>query len=159
MHSFVLRIMIVLVSKKKENHLHNLMNLIFIHLDQIILSRPHRINFQWYPIRKCIPREYHYIMSSIKPISPQKLNWQTYSLGLINMKTFEIIDPFLTNPHRKATSHIKQFPTPNESIKSSSSHEFDIITNKSFSSSSISIIHSTPQTSPNTNLNHELIEP
>jgi hypothetical protein len=66
-------------------------------LDQIILSRPHIINSKFYHIRKCIPREYNYIISSIKPLSQNKPIWRHFSFGLINMKTNEITYPSLPN--------------------------------------------------------------
>jgi hypothetical protein len=66
---------------------------LIIHLDQIILSRPHIINSKFYHIRKSIPREYNYIISSIKPISINKPIWRHYAFGLINMQTQAIIYP------------------------------------------------------------------
>jgi len=64
-------------------------------LDQIILSRPHIINSKLYHIRKCIPKEYNYIISSIKPLSQNKPIWRHFSFGLINMKTNQITYPSL----------------------------------------------------------------
>jgi len=70
--------------------------LIQFNLDQIILSRPHIINSKFYHIRKSIPREYNYIISSIKPISLNKPIWRHYAFGLINMQTQAIIYPTLS---------------------------------------------------------------
>jgi len=64
-------------------------------VDQVILSRPHIINSKFYHIRKCIPREYNYIISSIKPLSLNKSIWRHYASGLINMQTQAIIYPSL----------------------------------------------------------------
>ena len=66
-------------------------------VDRIILSKPHLIQSKYYHIRKSIPIEYNYILSSIKPLSQHKPIWQYYSLGLIHMKTHEIIYPTITN--------------------------------------------------------------
>jgi RNA recognition motif-containing protein len=65
-------------------------------VDKIILSRPHIINSKFYHIRKSIPREYNYIISSIKPISLNKPIWRHYAFGLINMQTQAIIYPTCT---------------------------------------------------------------
>ncbi len=46
-------------------------------------------------MRKSIPREYNYIISSIKPISLNKPIWRHYAFGLINMQTQAIIYPSL----------------------------------------------------------------
>jgi hypothetical protein len=86
--------MIVLVRRKFNDKKKELQANFYI-LDQIILSRPHIINSKFYHIRKCIPREYNYIISSIKPISQNKPMWRHYSMGLIHMKTHEITYPSL----------------------------------------------------------------
>lgn len=46
-----------------------------------------------YPVRKCIPREYNYIVSAVKPLSSNKPIWRHYALGLINMQTQTILYP------------------------------------------------------------------
>lgn len=65
--------------------------------DQVILSRPHVIHSRFYQVRKCIPREYNYIVSSIKPLSFNQPIWQHYAFGLINMHTQTITYP--SRPH------------------------------------------------------------
>lgn len=67
-------------------------------LDRILLSRPHLINCRYYPVRKSIPREYNYLVSSTKPISCNKPAWRHYALGLINVQTQAIIYPTLATP-------------------------------------------------------------
>ncbi|CAF2417103.1 unnamed protein product [Rotaria sp. Silwood2] len=121
-------------------------------VDQIILSRPHVINSKFYHVRKCIPREYNYIISSIKPLSQNKPMWRHFSFGLINMKTheviypsvptlrkhesppndFTIIDPLLT------TVTVDKTPTNKKSTNG-----FELIASRSLSSSSISLVNST----------------
>ena len=65
----------------------------FSRSDRIILTRPHVINAKVYHTRKCIPREYNYISSSIKPLSYSKPTWRHYAFGLINMETQAITYP------------------------------------------------------------------
>ncbi|CAF2993255.1 unnamed protein product [Rotaria sp. Silwood2] len=121
-------------------------------VDQIILSRPHVINSKFYHVRKCIPREYNYIISSIKPLSQNKPMWRHFSFGLINMKTheviypsvptlrkhesppndFTIIDPLLT------TVTVDKTPTNKKPTNG-----FELIASRSLSSSSISLVNST----------------
>ena len=67
----------------------------FSRSDRIILTRPHVINAKVYHTRKCIPREYNYISSSIKPLSYSKPTWRHYAYGLINMETQAITYPSL----------------------------------------------------------------
>lgn len=125
-------------------------------VDQIILSRPHVINSKFYHIRKSIPREYNYIISSIKPLSQAKPIWRHFSFGLINMKTNEIIYP--SSP---TIQYIKPQPTVNDQPvqtisvdKTPTKNDFEIIPKRtnSLSSSSISIVNSiddfTPLASP-----------
>ncbi|CAF0899486.1 unnamed protein product [Adineta steineri] len=131
-------------------------------VDQIILSRPHVINSRYYHIRKCIPREYNYIISSIKPISQNKPNWRHFSFGLINMKTQEITYPSLRDDKPQSSTNndfilldppmltVSVDRTPTNKC---STNEFELITTNSLSSSSISIINSndddfTPLASP-----------
>ena len=59
------------------------------------------INSKYYHVRKSIPREYNYIISSIKPISLNKPLWRHYAFGLINMRTQEIIYPTLSTRHNQ----------------------------------------------------------
>ncbi|CAF0750101.1 unnamed protein product [Rotaria sordida] len=121
-------------------------------VDQIILSRPHIINSKFYYIRKCIPKEYNYIISSIKPLSQNKPIWRHFSFGLINMKTNEIIYPSVPT-FRKQESPSNGFtiidrPIVTVSIDKTptnkkSTNEYELIISKSLSSSSISIVNST----------------
>ncbi|UJR33226.1 hypothetical protein I4U23_020681 [Adineta vaga] len=132
-------------------------------VDQIILSRPHVINSKFYHIRKCIPREYNFILSSTKPISQSKQIWRHFGFGLINMKTHEITYPSLPSiRHEKVQSSSNGFTmidppaltvsVDRTELKKTSINDFEIVTNHSLSSSSISIVDSnddfTPLASP-----------
>ncbi|CAF0902168.1 unnamed protein product [Adineta ricciae] len=105
-------------------------------IDQIILSRPHLINSKYYHVRKSIPREYNYIISSIKPISLNKPLWRHYAFGLINMQTQEIIYPMISTPHNQNNKQKES-----ESIRKSPTSEFELLTASSLSSS-ISLVNS-----------------
>ncbi|CAF1010471.1 unnamed protein product [Rotaria sp. Silwood1] len=121
-------------------------------IDQIILSRPHVINSKFYHVRKCIPREYNYIISSIKPLSQNKPMWRHFSFGLINMKTHEIIYPSVPT-FRKQESPSNDFTIIDSPIvtvaidrtptNKKSTNDFELIASKSLSSSSISLVNST----------------
>nr|ACD54760.1 SJCHGC06052-like protein [Adineta vaga] len=115
-------------------------------VDQIILSRPHVINSKYYHVRKSIPREYNYIVSSIKPMTSNKPFWRHYAFGLINMQTHEIRYPTLSIPEKQ---YGKEEST---TIRKSPTHEFELVATSSLSSS-ISLINSsiddfTPLQSP-----------
>ncbi|CAF1448116.1 unnamed protein product [Adineta ricciae] len=136
-------------------------------VDRIILSRPHVIHSRFYNIRKCIPREYNFIISSTKPISQNKPAWRHFAFGLINTKTQEITYPSLPSvQHERRQSPANDFtlvdPPPSTAaltvsvdrteLKKSATNDFELITNHSLSSSSISIVNSdddfTPLASP-----------
>jgi hypothetical protein len=111
-------------------------------VDQIILSRPHIINSRFYHIRKSIPREYNYIISSIKPLGLNRPTWRHYGFGLINMQTQAIIYPSLS-PYITQTVPIIHYDKQEiASMKKSPTNEFELITPSSLSSS-ISIVNST----------------
>jgi len=124
-------------------------------VDRIILTRPHRINSKIYPLRKCIPREFNYIISSTKPLSSHKPIWRHYAIGLINTKTETIIYPTLSKP-KSSTIRMpmvtKPCPVSVETTPTRKTNEFELITGKSISSDSISIVNSidnfTPLASP-----------
>lgn len=124
-------------------------------VDQIILTRPHVINSKFYYIRKSIPREYNYIISSVKPLSINKPIWRHYAFGLINMQTQTIFYPSKPNCTIQTISN-KNAETPKQEpatfVRRSPTMEFELITPSSLSSS-ISIVNSsiddfTPLQSP-----------
>lgn len=127
-------------------------------VDRIILSRPHRINSRIYHLRKSIPREYNYIVSSVKPLSQNKPIWRHYSMGLINTKTQEILYPSTidqqNNPKIISTREIpaqksikfERPSTPKKIIQSN--NEFELITSRSTSPSTISMINSSVDLTP-----------
>ena len=144
--------------------------------DRVILSRPHRINSRIYPLRKCIPREFNYIISSTRPLSANKSIWRHYAIGLINTKTETIVYPTLAKPTFVAhlcffflddrllsfrrstvtkTSSIAKpcsvsplVPVTIDTTPTRKNNEFELVTAKSISSDSISIVNSTGNFTP-----------
>jgi len=128
-------------------------------VDRIILARPHVINSKFYHIRKCIPREYNYIVSSVKPISQSRPIWRHFAFGLINTKTQEITYPSLSTPQcaqqSSSSSGFTWVDPPALTVcvdrtvgSKVSTNDFEVITTNSPSSSSISLINSTDDFTP-----------
>lgn len=127
-------------------------------VDRIILSRPHRINSKIFHLRKSIPREFNYIVSSVKPLSQNKPVWRHYSMGLINTKTQEILYPSTfdqrnnpkiisseTIPSQKSIK-IERPSTPKKIINSN--NDFELIKSNSSSPSTISVVSSSLDLTP-----------
>lgn len=122
-------------------------------VDQVILSRPHYINSKFYPVRKCIPRQYSYIISSVKPLSSNKPIWRHYALGLIDMQTETILYPSRVNSIVQSNDRSERITAAETERNSSPTNDFEFVNTASSMTSSISIVNSihedfTPIASP-----------